>query len=69
MQGGRSNEPLDLGTITAKLFDALKVGELAPDFDVERIGTPERGRRRQAAITEGSWCCSTSGNPGIGKTT
>jgi peroxiredoxin len=45
MPGGRSNEPLDLGTIAAKLFDALKVGELAPDFDVERIGTPQKGRR------------------------
>jgi beta-lactamase regulating signal transducer with metallopeptidase domain/protocatechuate 3,4-dioxygenase beta subunit len=43
--GGRSNEPLDLGTITAKLFDAFKVGDLAPDFDVERIGTAEKGRR------------------------
>jgi beta-lactamase regulating signal transducer with metallopeptidase domain len=42
--GGRSNEPLDLGTITVKL-DALQIGELAPDFDVERIGTPEKGRR------------------------
>ena len=43
--GGRSNEPLDLGTITAKLFDMIKVGDLAPDFDVERIGTQEKGRR------------------------
>ena len=43
--GGRSNEPLDLGTITAKLFDTLKVGDLAPDFDVERIGSQEKGRR------------------------
>ena len=43
--GGRSNEPLDLGTITAKLFDAWKVGDLAPDFDVERIATQEKGQR------------------------
>jgi beta-lactamase regulating signal transducer with metallopeptidase domain/peroxiredoxin len=43
--GGRSNEPLDLGTITAKLFDMIKIGDLAPDFDVERIGTPEKGGR------------------------
>jgi beta-lactamase regulating signal transducer with metallopeptidase domain len=43
--GGRSNEPLDLGTITAKLFDAFKIGDLAPDFDAERIGTQEKGRR------------------------
>ena len=45
MPGGRSNEPLDLGTITAKLFDAIKIGDLAPDFDVERIGTQEKGQR------------------------
>ena len=44
MPNGRSNEPLDLGTITVKL-EALKIGDLAPDFDVERIGTPEKGRR------------------------
>ena len=44
MPGGRSNEPLDMGTITVKL-EALQIGELAPDFDVERIGTPEKGRR------------------------
>ena len=44
MPDGRSNEPLDLGTITVKL-DALQVGDLAPDFDVERIGTPEKGQR------------------------
>jgi hypothetical protein len=43
--GGRSNEPLDLGTITARLFDIIKVGDVAPDFDVERIGVPEKGQR------------------------
>jgi hypothetical protein len=43
--GGRSNEPLDLGTVIAKLFDAIKVGDLASDFDVERIGTEEKGQR------------------------
>jgi beta-lactamase regulating signal transducer with metallopeptidase domain/protocatechuate 3,4-dioxygenase beta subunit/peroxiredoxin len=45
ISGGRSNEPLDLGTITAKLFDAWRVGDLAPDFDVEPIGTQEKGQR------------------------
>jgi peroxiredoxin len=45
MLGGRSNEPLDLGTLTVKLFDALKVGDIEPDFDVERIGVAEKGRR------------------------
>ena len=43
--GGRSNEPLDLGTITARLFDAWRVGDLAPDFDVERIAVLEPGQR------------------------
>jgi len=43
--GGRSNEPLDLGTITARLFDTFKAGDLASDFDVERISTAEKGRR------------------------
>ena len=32
MPGGRSNEPLDLGTITVKL-ETLQIGDLAPDFD------------------------------------
>jgi beta-lactamase regulating signal transducer with metallopeptidase domain len=44
MPDGRSNELLDLGAITVKL-EALQIGDLAPDFDVERIGTPEKGRR------------------------
>jgi beta-lactamase regulating signal transducer with metallopeptidase domain/peroxiredoxin len=44
MADGRSNEPLDLGTITVEL-EGLQIGDLAPDFDVERIGTPEKGRR------------------------
>ena len=35
--GGRSDEPLDLGTITAGLFDTLDVGEIAPDFVAERL--------------------------------
>jgi peroxiredoxin len=43
--GSRSKEPLDLGPIPVRLFDALKVGDLAPDFDVERIGTRDKGRR------------------------
>lgn len=35
--GGRSDEPLELGVITAKLFDTLDVGELAPDFVAEKL--------------------------------
>lgn len=37
MPGGRSDEPLDLGVITAELFDTLDVGEFAPDFVAERL--------------------------------
>ena len=44
----RPDEPLDLGTITAKLFETLKVGEPAPDFDVERIAGKGQGRSAQA---------------------
>jgi AhpC/TSA family len=43
--GGRSSEPLDLGTLTVKVFDTLKVGDLAPDLNVERIGNAEMGPR------------------------
>ena len=32
MPGGRSDEPLDLGAIEARLFDTLDVGEPAPEF-------------------------------------
>ena len=45
MPGGRWNEPLDVGTITARLFDMIKIGDVAPDFDVERIAINEKGRR------------------------
>ncbi len=51
--GGRSNEPLDLGTITVKLFEAIRVGDVAPDFDVERVGIPEKGRRLKLADYRG----------------
>jgi beta-lactamase regulating signal transducer with metallopeptidase domain/peroxiredoxin/uncharacterized GH25 family protein len=35
--GGQSDEPFDVGVLTAKLFKTLKVGEVAPDFNVPRI--------------------------------
>ena len=41
--GGRSNEPLDLGTITAKLDETLKAGDHAPDFTVRRINVKDKG--------------------------
>ena len=49
MPGGRANEPLDLGTITAILFDIIKIGDVAPDFDVERH---RHQRERPAAQVE-----------------
>ncbi len=50
--GGRSNEPLNLGTIQVKL-KAPRGGDLAPDFDVERVTGPEMGRRLRLALTAG----------------
>ncbi len=41
--GDRSNQPLDLGTITAKLDETLKAGDLAPDFTVRRIDGKDKG--------------------------
>jgi thiol-disulfide isomerase/thioredoxin len=43
MPGGRSDEPLDLGVVTATLFDTLDPGEMAPEFVAERLsGGPFR---------------------------
>ncbi|MHB1556653.1 MAG: carboxypeptidase regulatory-like domain-containing protein [Isosphaeraceae bacterium] len=36
--GGRSNEPLELGTIPVRLNETLEVGDPAPEFAVRRIG-------------------------------
>ncbi len=33
----RTDEPVDLGTITVELFETLKAGDIAPDFTVKRI--------------------------------
>ena len=59
--GGRTNEPLDLGTITAKLFETLKAGDLAPDFTVQRIGAAGRRATQAERSSRASWSCSTSG--------
>ncbi len=37
MAGGRSDEPLDLGTVEGKLFDTLDVDEIAPEFVVRQL--------------------------------
>ena len=42
--GDRSDEPFDLGTIAVKVDDGIKIGDLAPDFDVECIGTDKKGQ-------------------------
>ena len=39
----RPDQPFDLGAITAKLFETLKIGEPAPDFDVARIAGKGKG--------------------------
>ncbi len=52
--GGRSDEPLDLGTITAKLFERLKVGDLAPDFTVPRIAGKGKGDQLRLADYRGN---------------
>jgi peroxiredoxin len=43
--GDRSDEPFDLGPITAKVRQGIKIGDLAPDFDVQCIGTKNKGQR------------------------
>jgi protocatechuate 3,4-dioxygenase beta subunit/peroxiredoxin/DNA-binding beta-propeller fold protein YncE len=48
---GRSSEPLDLGTITARLLETLKAGDPAPDFSVRRIV----GRGPDERITLGDY--------------
>ena len=41
----RPDQPFALGAITAKLFPTLKIGEPAPDFDVERLAGKGQGDR------------------------
>jgi beta-lactamase regulating signal transducer with metallopeptidase domain/thiol-disulfide isomerase/thioredoxin len=63
--GGQSDEPLNLGAITAKLFERLKVGDLAPDFAVPRIAGKGKGDQLTLADYRGklvlldfwaTWC-------------
>ena len=65
VHGGESDEPFDLGTITAKLFENLKVGDRAPDFAVPRIAGKGMGDQLRLADYRGklvlldfwaTWC-------------
>ena len=62
---GRPDDPLDLGTITATLFEALKVGDRAPDFTVPRIVGKGQGDQLRLSDFQGrvvlidywaTWC-------------
>ena len=62
---GESDQPLDLGTITAKLFERLKVGDLAPEFAVPRLAGKGNGDQLRLADYRGklvlvdfwaTWC-------------
>jgi beta-lactamase regulating signal transducer with metallopeptidase domain/peroxiredoxin len=62
---GRPGDPLDLGTITVELFEALKVGDRAPDFTVSRIVGKGRGDQLRLSDYQGklvlldywaTWC-------------
>lgn len=57
MPSGRSDEPLDLGTITAKVFDTLDVGETAPDFAIENLrgGTIRLSKLRGKLVLLDFW--------------
>jgi beta-lactamase regulating signal transducer with metallopeptidase domain/thiol-disulfide isomerase/thioredoxin len=63
--GGHSDEPLDLGTITATFFERLNVGGVAPDFAVPRIAGKGNGNQLRLADYRGklvlldfwaTWC-------------
>jgi len=62
---GRPDAPLDLGTITAELFETFKVGDRAPEFTVPRIVGKGRGDQLRLSDYKGklvlldywaSWC-------------
>jgi thiol-disulfide isomerase/thioredoxin len=62
---GRLDEPFDLGTVTVKLLETLKVGDLAPDFAVPRIAGKGGGEQIRLADYRGrivlidfwaTWC-------------
>jgi beta-lactamase regulating signal transducer with metallopeptidase domain/thiol-disulfide isomerase/thioredoxin len=62
---GESDKPLELGTITAKLFERLEVGDLAPEFVIPRIAGKGKGDQLRLADYRGqlvlvdfwaTWC-------------
>jgi peroxiredoxin/uncharacterized GH25 family protein len=38
MEGGRSDEPLDVGTLELAMMKRVKIGDAAPDFQAEALG-------------------------------
>jgi thiol-disulfide isomerase/thioredoxin len=65
VSGGRSDELLDLGVIKAKLFERLKVGDLAPNFTIPRIAGKGKGDQLRLSDYQGklvlvdfwaTWC-------------
>ncbi|MEX0677479.1 MAG: carboxypeptidase regulatory-like domain-containing protein, partial [Pirellulales bacterium] len=57
MTDNRSDEPLDLGTVTATLFDTLEVGEEAPDFVLAGLsgGTVRLSKLRGKLVVLDFW--------------
>jgi thiol-disulfide isomerase/thioredoxin len=62
---GRLDDPLNLGTITAELFDTLQVGNRAPNFTVARLVGKGRGDQLRLGDYQGklvlldywaTWC-------------
>lgn len=55
--GSRSDDVHELGTVTAKLFDTLEPGELAPDFVAERLdgGTMRLSEYRGQLVVLDFW--------------
>ena len=49
----RPDQPFALGAITAKVFPTLRIGEPAPDFDVERLAGKGQGDRLKLSDERG----------------
>ena len=62
---GRPDDPLDLGTITAKLFETLKVGDRAPTSPSRGSSAKAEAINSGSAITGASSSSSTFGPRGV----